>query len=112
MPAPNDAVRQLYDLASSAVKGRESMKSAVRQGLTSQYHRTLREQPETRLVDPLLAIRRQLKAISVERKNAAHPLHVEQLDEAMAQVAEGSLMWINEQLGVSTEPPVDDGSMA
>lgn len=109
MPA-NGTVRRLYEMASSAVRAREAMKSAVKQGLTSQYHRTLREQPEVRLVDPLLAVRRQVKALAQERQRAANPLHVEQLDEAIAQVSEGALMWIDEKLGRSTAPMSDTGA--
>lgn len=99
MPA-NEPVRLIFEMAASAAKGKEAMQEAVKLGTTAQYHRVLREQPEARLAAPLLAARKQLKALAKERRRATDELHVEQLDEALAVVAEGTLMWVNEQLGL------------
>jgi hypothetical protein len=110
MPA-NEAVRALYAMAMSAVDGREAAKEALRIGVTSQYHKVVRERPEIKLVKPLIAIRRQLTALSNGRRqavDAGNVAHAQQLDEQMSFVAEGAMMWFDEQLG---RTPVPTGAM-
>lgn len=103
MPA-NEQVQAFYDLAGRAAKTRASMRDAVQRGLTQQYHRALRETPEVALVDGLLAVRRQMSDLAKERKRVQaagymperEQMEVEQIDQAMTQLAEGTSMWAAE----------------
>src|SRR5688572_11477809 len=100
MPA-NEQVQAFYDLAGRAAKAREQMREAVDRGLTQQYHRILRETPEVALASGLSAVRRQISDLAKERKRVQaadyHPdrefMELEQIDQAMTQLAEGTSMW-------------------
>ena len=103
MPA-NEMVQAFYDLTGRTVKARAQMRDAVGRGLTQQYHRAIRENPEVPLADGLLAVRRQINDLAKERKRVLaaglHPereeLELEQIDQAMTQIAEGTTMWVTE----------------
>lgn len=97
--AADASIREFYELTRSAVDGHRDMKDAVRKGLTAQYHRVVRERPESKYVPALVSVRRQLKELAAERRRSTHPLHVEQIDLAMNAIAQGTLLWVNEKLG-------------
>lgn len=107
MVEPNEYVAALYAATKSAVQGRDAMKEAVRQNLPQQYHRALRTKPEARAATALLAVRRQLGDLAGERRRIdekqrlspeMRSVQMEQVDEAMAQVAEGTMLWLADKL--------------
>lgn len=103
---PNEYVAALYAATKSAVQGRDAMKEAVRQNLPQQYHRALRTKPEARAADALLAVRRQIGDLTGERRRIGESrlppemmdVQQEQASEAIAQVAEGTMMWLSDFL--------------
>lgn len=117
--APDEAARRVYDLSRRAVSAKQAMKTAARLGQTTDYHRAMRATPEVKYVAALVGVKKQLKAVAMERKRVQHAsmpeamrmLHVEQLDEATARVAEGALIWLDERLGRARNVGADDASM-
>lgn len=100
----DDSVQQIYDLAKSAVRARQTLDDAVKRGLATTYHRTLRTNPEAQVQRQLLQVRGVLSRLARERKAVADdPIQSEQVTAAMKQVAAGALLWV--QRRTRTEPP-------
>jgi hypothetical protein len=105
IPGANQ-IDSLYALAKSAVETRDSVRDAVNGGRAQEYHRLTREHPEHRIVDGLLAARRTIGHLADEQRRVVDSglnpqmadAHHQQIQEAMAQVAEGSMLWANEYM--------------
>ena len=70
-PAADTTVQAVFQAAARAVEGDRLKQEALQFNQPATYHRALREYPECQYVRALLAVRRQLSAMAVERREHA-----------------------------------------
>jgi hypothetical protein len=100
-------IKQLFDMNAKAQRARSDMDAAVHNGLAQQYHKTLRENPEVLLAQPLHAARRHVGSLLAAKRqvaqSSAHPdikaMRSNELDKAVRAVSEGTVRWVNSKLG-------------
>lgn len=111
MPS-DDKVQQVFSLARSASKAKLDLKAAANHGLVAQYHRTKKSAPHLKYESALTAVKKQLTVLSKERARvqaSAMPetrraLEIEQITQAMTQIADGTLRWLQSRMAPPTEP--------
>ena len=109
-PAADTTVQAVFQATARAVEGDRLKQEALQYNQPAGYHRALREYPECQYVRALLAVRRQLSAMAKERRDEAAKVddrgrgawQAEQITAAMAQVAQGTMTWLDEVLGRNT----------
>lgn len=103
----DESVKELYDLAKSSVRARVTMDDAVKRGLTTTYHRTLRMHPEAQIQKPLLHVRGQLSRLARERRAVGEDaIQSSQVNRAMRQIAAGAMRWAQKRINPQpVQPP-------
>ena len=114
----DEHVKELYDMTARASSARDTMRDSLLRGTVNEYHRALRETPEVKFAAPLLAVRRRLSELALQRRRAVddstttsgvtavrRQFDADELTKAMSAMAHGTLMWANEQIGRPVVPP-------
>ena len=103
MPGP-DAIRKVYQLATSAARAKSRIEAAGDQLNPRKYHELMQANPEARYARELIAARKRLDALAQERRrivvdsqqqqSAIYDIQLSQINAAMEQVAGGTLLFL------------------